>query len=194
MTTKDGAANAATDHQLLRQYILEEALAAQTITGTIKGVGRWISTTAGNGTPAIRVAKCASDGSGVTEILAIQNSSRLTVPPATTTSLTNRRYEQGSSDFSLDLTSTAVSAGDFLIVEIGYLDNTTNTGRMASANFGDDSASDLPEDETTTTADNPWIEFSMDIAFDAGGADPEGSLIAGKLLRGGLLMHGVLGR
>ena len=31
-------------------------------------------------------------------------------------------------------------------------------------------------------------------AAEAAGGDPEGSLIGGKLIRGGLLLHGVLGR
>jgi hypothetical protein len=30
--------------------------------------------------------------------------------------------------------------------------------------------------------------------YEAAGGDPEGSLISGKLIRGGLLMHGVLNR
>lgn len=169
MTTKNGAGNVAIDQQLLRQYI-SAALAAQTITGTIKGVARWVATNLGIGVPAIRVAKCASDGSGVTEILAVSQSTDTGVqPPGMPTSLTNRRFEQGSNDFLLDLSSTAVSAGDRLIVEIGYDDFSGNVSRFSSCRFGDASGSDLPEDETTTSDDNPWVEFSMDLAFDTGG-------------------------
>ena len=38
--------------------------------------------------------------------------------------------------------------------------------------------------------DGVWSDYQ---AAPAGG-DPEGSLIGGKLIRGGLLLHGVLGR
>lgn len=171
MTLKSGVGDAGQDYQLLRQYI-SAALGAQTISGTIKGQVR-MSNSAGTsiGQLAVRVAKCASDGSGVTEILAIADSTTApgTNPPGTVATLTNRRMEQGVDDFILDLTSTGVNAGDRLIVEIGYDDNSTNTTRFASCSFGDDSATDLPEDETTTAANNPWVEFSMDIAFDEGG-------------------------
>lgn len=166
MTTKSGVGDTNINvDQLLRQYI-SAGLAAQTLSGTIKGNMRMVSSAIGNGVLAVRVAKCASDGSGVTEILAIQFSSDTgAAPPATAASLTNRRLEQGSNDFSLDLTSTSFSAGDRLIVELGYRDLSSNAARIVSTNFGDDAASDLPEDETTTTADNPWVEFSADITF-----------------------------
>lgn len=168
MTTKDGAGNAATTRQLLRQYI-SAALAAQTLTGTMKGQARYVGSAAGIGVPAIRVAKCNSDGSTVTEIFAAQFSTRGTAPPAMDTVLTNRKFEQGDADFVLDLASTGIDAGDRLIVEIGYTDTSTNTARFISVSFGDNSATDLAEDETTTTADNPWVEFSANISFQAGG-------------------------
>lgn len=169
MTTKNGAGNAAIDKQLLRQYILEEALAAQTISGSIKGVMRCVSTNLGVGFLAVRVAICASDGTNVRELLSIQSSTNTGAqPPGFAVSLTNRRLEQGNDDFALDLTSTASNAGDFLIVELGYDDPSSNTGRFGSISFGDDSASDLPEDESTTTADNPWVEFTHNFTFDTG--------------------------
>jgi hypothetical protein len=170
-TNKAGTGNAAVnDDHLLRQYVSSEALDAQTITGTIKGQVRGLASTAGTGTLEVSVSKCASDGSGVTEILAITFSSRVSSPPFFGTTIANRRFEVTANVFSLTLTSTAVNAGDFLIVEIGYRDTTSNTSRFATLNFGDDSATDLPEDETTTTADNPWIEFSNTITFQTGGA------------------------
>jgi hypothetical protein len=52
-----------------------------------------------------------------------------------------------------------------LVVEVGFreTDSGTNFFRFGALVFGDDSATDLPEDQTTTTADNPWIEFSGDL-------------------------------
>lgn len=169
MTNKAGVGDASVAEQLLRQYI-SAPLEAQTISGTVKGVMRMASNVVniGMGALAVRIAKCAGDGSGVTQILAMTYSSESgsAAPPGTEgTTLENRRIETGANGFTPSLTSTAVDAGDRLIIELGYKDNTTNTGRHCIISFGDDSATDLPEDETTTTADNPWVEFSMDIAF-----------------------------
>lgn len=171
MTTKDGAGDAGADQeQLLRQYV-SAPLAAQTLSGSVKGVARFISTTAGNGRPAIRIAKCANDGTSVVEILAITfSSNNIDLPPATATSLTNRRFEEGADDFVLNFADVTITAGDRLIVEPGYRDHTTNTGRFVSISFGDNSGTDLPEDETTTAANNPWVEFSADISFQGAGA------------------------
>lgn len=182
MTDKAGVGTAATnENQLWRQYVSSQALAAQTISGTVKGQVRVKTTSGDPGAVAIRVAVCSSDGSTVTELTSVQYSSRSTTPPRMNgvTTLTNRRFEEGTSDFAVDLASTAVSTGDYLVVEIGWRDLTPNTGRWLTASFGDDSASDLPEDETTTTADNPWVEFSETITFaGGGGADAEGALNA----------------
>lgn len=170
MTNKDGAGDAGVADQLLRQYV-SAALAAQTLSGTIKGVMRCASnvTNVGVGAPAFRLAKCNSDGSVVTEILGVTVSplAATNAPPATSgTTLTNRRLETSPSDtFVISFSDTTIEAGDRLIVELGYKDNTTDTGRFVRISFGDDSAIDLPEDETTTTADNPWVEFSANITF-----------------------------
>jgi hypothetical protein len=185
MTSKAGVGNAATTRQLLRQYI-SAGLAAQTISGTIKGQVRIASnvTNVGVCALAVRIAKCSSDGSGVTEILAATQSAvaEIEIPPASNgTTLTNRRLETSPNNtFSLALTSTTVSAGDRLIIELGYKDNTTNTGRYGLLSFGDDSATDLPEDETTTAANNPWVEFSGDISFETGGSQALEGAAAGS--------------
>jgi len=159
---------------LLRQFI-SAALAAQTISGTIKGVlrGQCNSGSGGSQVPTVRVAKCDSTGSSVTEILAITKSDTEASPPGfvvTPTTYTNRRLEEGTDDFTLNLASTGVSAGDRLIVEIGWFHALQYTSsRFSRIEFGDNSASDLAEDETGTSQDNPWVEFSMDLAFDGGG-------------------------
>lgn len=174
MTTKDGVGDATNTDQLLRQYIYGP-LAAQTLDGTVKGVMRMASNTAniGMGASAFRIAKCNGDGSTVTEIIAVTSSPEAAsaAPPATEgTTLENRRLEGSPANtFAITVPSTTIDEGDFLIVELGYKDNTTDTGRFVSISFGDDSATDLPEDETTTTADNPWVEFSDNITLSAGG-------------------------
>lgn len=42
--------------------------------------------------------------------------------------------------------------------------------------------------------DNSSYAAKLHIEYDTEASDPEGSLIGGKLIRGGLLLHGVLGR
>lgn len=194
ITQKNGAGDAATGNHLVRQYVLEEALAAQTISGTIKGQVCCCENHSGvNAALAIRVAKCASDGSGVVQILAISKSSDLTATPPEfpvepdfgAAAFTNRRFETGSDTFSLTLGSTAVDAGDFLIIEIGYNDAATQTTRFAAMFFGDNGGTDLPENETDTDeGKNSWVEFSMDITFQGAGgvtASPTGVAATGEV-------------
>lgn len=182
MTTKDGAGTLNdAEEQLLRQYI-SSPLGAQTLSGTIKGQVR-CTQNLGDGAfaLAIRVAKCNSDGSSVTEILAVTYTATGvdTKPPWFVASLTNRRFEEGTDDFNLNLASTGISAGDFLIVEIGVADRNNTVERFGQISFGDDSGTDLAEDETTTAANNPWVEFSADIVFDGGAAVPKRLLLLG---------------
>lgn len=58
-----------------------------------------------------------------------------------------------------------INNGDRLLVELGYVvdadGGTTPDGR---SKYGEDQA-DCPEDETTTTACAPWIEFDYDFTF-----------------------------
>jgi hypothetical protein len=167
MTNQAGVTGlaAANQNELLRQFI-SAALAAQTLTGTLKGQIRMFATTAATWYPVIRVAKVSSGGT-VTEILAATRSTDGAWTAST--SIRNQRFEQGTDDFVLDLpASTTIDADDRLIVEIGFWDTSANTGRTATMNFGDDSVTDLPEDESTTAANNPWVEFTHNFTFGGG--------------------------
>ncbi len=73
--------------------------------------------------------------------------------------LTNRR---------ITATSTQVISqdGDRIVIEIGMGGNPdTAASHSSSISIGDDNGTDLPEDDTTTTAYNPWIEFANSIAI-----------------------------
>jgi len=86
--------------------------------------------------------------------------------PATTewdaTNLTNRTLADGD---VLDANYTTVF-GDFLVLEVGgqvsSAGGSTVTGSMS---FGSNSATDLGENETDTSAFNPWFEISRNIQF-----------------------------
>lgn len=173
MTSFDGVGNTNTStEQLIAQYV-SATLAAQTLSGTIKGQVRATTNSIGAGALSFRVAKCASDGTSVTEILAITVSPDAAgaAPPAFETGTAeNRRFEGSPANtFSIDVGSTAISANDRLILEIGYLEGSANPIHINTLVFGDDSGTDLAEDETTTTANNPWAEFSATISFAGGG-------------------------
>jgi len=182
MTNKVGVGTAGTELQLLRQYISSQSLAAQTISGTVKGQVRGMGTTSTTGNLAVRVATVDSTGTTVTELLVVSHDTSspntFTADPA----LTNRKFSQDSADFVLELASTGVSAGDFLIVEVGYKDQTGNGTRFVTLSLGDDSGTDLAEDETTTTANNPWIEFSGTITFGGGGGGGDSTPAKGMLM------------
>ena len=195
MAEKDIATQTTTSgsYVIVRQFVSSEALASQTISGTIKGQVRAYETHSGaNCDLAVRVALCASDGTNVRELLAIKSEGNAAGNPVggapefvvTPTTPTNRKFEEGAADYALDLTSTAADANDRLIVEVGYGMQTTSSTRRGILVFGDDSGTDLAEDETTTTANNPWVEFSMDITF-AGGGPPATPAFRLSLLRAG---------
>ena len=52
--------------------------------------------------------------------------------------------------------SVAVTAGDYLVIEAGFR-SATGTSRNISISYGDDSGTDLAEDDTTTTANNQLL-------------------------------------
>lgn len=56
--------------------------------------------------------------------------------------------------------------GDFLVLEVGgQVDATGGTSVTGNMSFGSDNATDLGENETDTTALNPWFEISRNIQF-----------------------------
>ncbi len=169
---------------LLRQYV-SAPLAGQTVSGTLRGVVRGKR---GGGSDtisarlAIRVAKVATDGTTVTEIVAITASTNVAASPpifvTTATALTNRRFEVGDvDDFTIDVPSTSISAGERLIIEIGAASNNYTSSRYAVIEVGDASGSDLAEDETGTSQDNPWVEFTHTFSFASAGGGTSGNLL-----------------
>ena len=73
------------------------------------------------------------------------------------TTLTNRQWAQ-----SVSVSNYTTQFSDRLVIE--YAANGAAAG-SASMRIGAAAASDLPEDETTTTDLRPWVEFAADITF-----------------------------
>jgi hypothetical protein len=72
-------------------------------------------------------------------------------------------------------TTVNALAGDRIVVEIGFRQHATFSANGVMSTR-DDAGTDLAVDETTTTANDPWVEFSDNITF----ATPE--IIASQLV------------
>jgi hypothetical protein len=155
----------ATIDMLVRQYV-SDVIDAQTISGNVKGQIRVMQTVSGGSDHyAQMLLKVVSgDGSVVRGTLLAHNVAAIS--SEFVLSMTNRRFPRGG---STALTNVVASAGDRIVAEIGYRGNNALTNRSSIFSLGDDSGTDLPEDETTTAANNAWIEFSNTIAFGGGG-------------------------
>jgi len=144
-------------------------LAAQTISGTVKGQIRASESNATADAFLQTVIKVWDP---------VGNSFRGTLlgingTPSTEidTSSMNRKVPNGWSGSGTSLSSLAVSAGDILVVEMGAtINEVTAIGRtIATSAFANGNTStwvDLPEDETdTSSVKSAWIEFSQNIVF-----------------------------
>lgn len=60
---------------------------------------------------------------------------------------------------------TTVDAGDILVLELGFRCTSGADTANGTGNFGSSAGSDLPEDETTATALDPWFEVVNTLVF-----------------------------
>lgn len=155
----------ANQNRLICQHI-GEPMSAQTIAGTIKGQSRANETNAGvdHYYPQTRVYVVNFDGTIVRGVLLDLHTNALSSEFAA--SLTNRQFPLAALSPAI-LPALNVQGGDRLVVERGWRQTSTavaNGGVSARTT----SATDLPEDETTTSNFNDWIEFSQDIMFYGG--------------------------
>ncbi len=153
-------ATAANSSQGIRQYI-SPPLAAQTIgAGTWKGTIRAFESAANDNVDAVRSSLRFWDVSagafGGTSLVALGNG---TVAEFNTT-LRAKRIASGGVT-----TSVTVDDGDRLVFDIGYTNTTIGTSVTATLIFGDNSATDLGDNETDVAANNPFIELSVDILW-----------------------------
>jgi hypothetical protein len=156
-TVSFGDNNATNRDVLFRQYI-SEPLAEQTISAqTLKFQIRGAHNSAGaNMFTAIGVRASSRSGASITgTILSVTRDGTVF-----TGTLTNRQ-------FTATTTSLAVNRGDRLIIEIGTGGTPGGSADHDSdLRFGDSSTTDLSEDDTSTTDNNPWVEFPNTIIFE----------------------------
>jgi len=157
---------------LLRQYVSESMPYAQTITGKAYGIIRCIeSSSAGNNTLAFSLRVCSSDGATIrTPALLAISASDSTADPyemGRTTATASAFYDSSENCYHT-LGTVSASAGDRIVLEIGFRAGSTTTTRTGGVVCGDDSATDLPFTSINTNTDNPWIEFSADLFVQPG--------------------------
>lgn len=160
--------------KLLVQFQSAKSLTAQTISGYVKGQMQCMeSDVAADMALAVHIR--------VVDPIAGTDRGTLWAPDKTFTAVgaagtesyemattkTNRKAPQGWSGSGHSVGSLAVSAGDVLVVEVGYRHvNTVTTSYTGTVYFAGDPGSDLPEDETTTTTGTAWLEFSNTLTFE----------------------------
>lgn len=149
-----------------RQYV-SDPLNSQTISGTLNGCQLMVREYAGTDnvdTVLFNIYVVSNDGSTLRGSLAVR---AVDANAEFINNATHRNKTVAPSGYALS--SLAVSAGDRLVVEIGYLVATgSGTSPEASGKWGEN-ATDLPVNETQTTDGAPWIEFSHNFAFQSTG-------------------------
>lgn len=175
--TKDGSSLASTtiwagdfvvahSTALSRQFVSDPMIPgiAFTTSNTIKGVVRTMQSHLNDNIDRIPICLkvVSEDGSTTRATLKALSHYGPTAGEWDAVTLESRRFADGD---TLDANYTTV-AGDRLVLEIGgqisVFGGMSITGTLR---FGSSAASDLPEDETTTTDDNPWFEIDVAISF-----------------------------
>lgn len=132
-------------------------------TDTIKGYVRCLESAANDNINRTQIALkvYAADGSTLQATLkALGN-----YGPGTTEWDTAFRNQALADGDTLGANYTTVF-GDFLVLEIGgQVSSAGGTSVTGSMSIGSNSATDLPENETETAANNPWFEISRTIQF-----------------------------
>ncbi len=148
---------------LFRQMISAALTAGQTITGSqaLKFQARCQETGTGKNmflTAGLRVL--AGDGSTVRKTVLAVTRDNL---EASSIAITNRQFTATSA--ATDYTTVA---DDRLVLEIGMAGTPTSPfNHTSNIRLGDAAASDLSEDDTSTTDNRPWFELSDTRTFGA---------------------------
>jgi hypothetical protein len=149
----------------IAQFVSAPLSGNQTIAGAIKGQIRALeSNAAGDLDPQCVIRVLSNDGTTVRGTLIPSDTSALG-HEFNNAALRNVKYPKGGSTTP---TSVAALDGDRIVIEVGYRkhENAT-TSRTGTLSFGDNAGTDLAEDETTTTANDPWFEFADTLTFAA---------------------------
>lgn len=175
-------------------------LAAVQISGTVKGQFRCGENNGGNSSTLSVAIKIIQPGGADRATLLAASASDLstTVPPEFLTSTdpstgaANRSFNNASEQASITLTAQTPTAGDYLVIEVGWRSANTNSGRTNYIRYGDAVANDNPENQTDTNDYCPWIEFSQTLPINQtitpGFAAGTGSAFLATILAGAVTL------
>lgn len=154
------------DQDVLAFQFVSQPLQAQTISGTIKGQFRASETsTGGDWRAQLRAYVVSRDGATVRGILLDFDGGALASEFVTT--LTNRKFPLAWSGGGAAISSVGALDGDRIVIEIGARTHNAGSGVTSfSIDFRSNAASDLPEDETSTSVLNSWLELSHDVLYE----------------------------
>lgn len=154
----------ANQNVLFRRYI-SDPIEAITIAGTIKGQFRAFETAIANDAmPQLFVYVWRPDTEGNRGTLLAFVTSALS--NELNTALRNVGFPRRVAGSTLALTSVAALTGDRIVFEVGTRVGAATASIATSINFGAVlTDTDLPENETQTTAGVPWIEISDTLKF-----------------------------
>jgi len=139
-------------------------IAAGNVSGTVEAVVRCSENAAtGNATLNLGVHIIQPDGSNRATLLASTHSDSATANYEFTTTLSTRRAYTTSETRPPALTEQAASAGDYLVIELGFYKVSGTANRSATLNVGDNNANDCPNADADANAFAPWVEFSQNI-------------------------------
>jgi len=140
-------------------------LAAQSISGTVRMVIRARESNAGaNAQLAMAVKIIQPDGTDRATLLGVTSADSASSPYELTTTLSTRRVWLANETEPPALTTQSATAGDYLVVELGFRSATT-TSRNIDLRLGDVAASDLTYGDAETNDFNGWVEFSANLSF-----------------------------
>jgi hypothetical protein len=161
--TQIGAwSNTAGQSAIDRQYI-SPPLAAQTISGTLSCMlmVREVATQDNVDRPHMAVKVIDSSGTVVATLLS-KGAQTGSSTGEFSTSMRTQTFANAAT-----LSSYACSAGDRLIVEIGYSNSTSGTTPEAIGNWGENATDATLGDNATTTSRAGWVEFSGNLTWAA---------------------------
>jgi microcompartment protein CcmK/EutM len=151
---------------------ISEPIAAQTITGTVRGYIRARENVAGvNARSQMVVRVVSNDGSVVRGTLYAQDNRTVNesewVTTTTVTAARNARFPTTQAAAAVpSMTSVTAQDGDRIVIEVGgRAVNTVTTNTFTLAMRFGENAADLAENETGTTEGAPWVEFDSPIQF-----------------------------
>ena len=141
-------------------------LAAIQISGTINIVMRCSeSNAAANATTSAAVKLIQPGGADRSVLLAATASDLGGSNQEYTTTLGTRRFFDVNENRPVSLTSQTPTAGDYLVVEIGFRSATGTTYNVVQAHGDPVNTAELTDADGNTTAGIPWIEFSQAIPW-----------------------------